>query len=171
MSCYTLSNCLLDNLELDKKYISDVLMVFTQSNPFKVALDKSNRILDIYAEIAGKNETVATWLNLMTMKPTSFETINVDVISVKEVEEIFLKVCSSTKSQQKVIVSSHERWTSFKYFIPQTILYDNIQVKVYDRDEAIPELHPPTSNTSITATNSTVAMDGSKIEDSKNINK
>jgi hypothetical protein len=169
MACYTLCNCLLSNLELDKKYITDVLMIFPQqSNAHKIALDKSNMILNMYAQIAEKNEIIATWLSLMSMKPSSFETINVDVSKEPSEDEVFLKVCSSTKSQQKAIVNSHERWINYKGKI---IMYNSVQVTVYDKDEAIVELTPLSSNTIINATNSTVATDSSKIEDSKNINK
>lgn len=169
MGCYTLCNCLLSNLELDKKYITDVLMVFPQqANAHKIALDKSNMILEMYGQIAETNDIIASWLSLMSMKPTSFETIDVDVSLEKSEEEIFLKVCSSTKSQQKTIVNSHERWIKYK---GKTISYNSVSISVYDKDEAIIELNPPPSSTTINATNSTVATDGSNIEDSKNTNK
>lgn len=169
MSCYTLCNCLLSNLELDKKYITDVLMVFTQqTNAHKVALDKSDRILTMYAQIAEKNEIIATWLSLMSMKPTSFETIEVDVSQEPIEDDVFLKVCSSTKSQQKAIVNSHERWIKYK---GKVITYNSIAVTIYDKDEAVIELNPPSSNTIVNAKNSIVAMDSSKIEDSRNTNK
>jgi hypothetical protein len=172
MASYTLSNCILNNIELDKKYITDVLMVFTQqSNPFKVALDKGDKILGLYETVAQKNEFAAYWLSLMSMKPSSFESIDIETNDDVNEEEIFLKVCSSTKSQQKLIVMSHESWQYYRYDSPKVITYNNIPVRVFDRDEAISELNPTNSTTSIMATNSTVAIDGSIIEDSKNINK
>ena len=116
MACYTLSNCILQNLVAGKKYITDLLMVFTQeSNPFKVALDKSNRIIELYETAGQTNEYVANWLSLMSYQPANFETINIDTSTISNIEEIFLKVCSKTNSQQKLIVHSHEGWQNFSY--------------------------------------------------------
>lgn len=172
MASYTLCDCILSNIELDKKYITDLLMVFTQqTNPFKVAIDKSGCIIDRYEKIAGKSEIISTWLFLMTMKPSSFETINIDVSHIEDDDEVFLEVCSSTKNQQKTFVNSHERWRNVKYISPNKLDYDNKLIFVYDRDEAIHELHQPNSTMTINALNSTLAIDGSTIEDSKNITK
>ena len=146
-------------------------MVFPQqTNAHKIALDKSNRILDIYAQIAEKNEIIASWLSLMSMKPTSFETIDIDVSHEDSEEEIFLTVCSSTKSQQKAIVNSHERWNNHKYVSPKVLIYKSIPVTIYDRDEAISELNQISTN-NVTAISSVVAIDKSTITDIKNNSK
>jgi hypothetical protein len=83
-------------------------------------------------------------------------------------EELFLRVCSSTKSQQKLIVHSHENWKHYRYDQPTIIIYRDIQVRVYDRDEAIIELNRNDStivnaHKSIIATNQSSIIDG-KIE-------
>lgn len=167
MSTYTLCDCLLNHLDLDKKYITDVLMVFPQqNNPFKISLDKSNKILNTYGSIAEKNDIVATWLNLMTMKPSSFETIDVDLSQEDDMDEIYLTVCSSTKSQQKTIVNSHERWKKHKYNSAGIIIFKDVPVLVYDRDEAILDLNPTLSN-NVTAIGSVVAIDKAKVKDIK----
>ena len=168
MACYTLSNCILMNLNAGKKYITDLLMVFTQeSNPHKVALDKTDRIINMYEEEGGKNEYVASWLSLMSYAPSNFETINVDANSATNNEEVFLKVCSKTNSQQKLIIHSHEGWQNYNYEIDKTIIYDSKAIRVFDRDEAIHELNSPLQN-SITAYNSVIATDQSTITDIKN---
>jgi hypothetical protein len=168
MSCYTLSNCILGEVELDKKYITDVLMVFPQqSNPFKIALDKCDRIMGLYEAIGQSNEFVAFWLNLMSMNPTSFETINADTLDAKNDEEIFLMVCSSTKSQQKLIVHSHEKWLYHKYSAHRIINFKGASVKVFDRDEAIVELNQKPSTT-INADHSVIAADHSQIHKTEN---
>jgi hypothetical protein len=149
--------------------MTDLLMVFAQqTNPYKVALDKSDRIIGVYAKISESNEFAATWLNLMTMKPSSFERITVETDDVANMEELFLRVCSSTKSQQKLIVHSHENWKHYRYDQPTIIIYRDIQVRVYDRDEAIIELNRNDSaivnaHKSIIATNQSSIIDG-KIE-------
>lgn len=168
MACYTLSDCILHNLNAGKKYITDLLMVFTQeSNPFKVALDKSNRIIDLY-ELAGqKNEYVANWLSLMSFQPSNFETINIDTSTAMNNEEVFLKVCGKTNSQQKLIVYSHEGWQNFNYQGDKVIIYDTKSIRVFDRDEAIHDLNPTTPSL-ITAYSSVIATNQSTITDSKN---
>jgi hypothetical protein len=168
MACYTLSNCILKNLVAGKKYITDLLMVFTQeANPFKVALDKSNCIMDLYENIGETNVHVASWLSLMSYQPSNFEIINIDVSSVSNTEELFLKVCSSTKIQQKLIVHSHEGWQNFSYHDEKVIVYDNKPIRVFDRDEAIHELNPA-AGSSIIAYSSVIATNQSIITDSKN---
>jgi hypothetical protein len=172
MVCYTLSNCLLENLDAGKVYISDILMVFTQqNNPFKVALDKSDRIMDLYQKAGEKDYNVAYWLTLMSYKPSSFEIINVDTSSSLNEEEVFLSVCSKTKSQQKMIVYSHEGWQYYGYSSANVVHYNDIPVQVYDRDEAIRELNTslaPKSLTTIYATDSVIAADHSSISETKN---
>lgn len=168
MACYTLSNCILNNLVAGKKYITDLLFVFTQeSNPYKIALDTSNRILGLYESAGQSNEHVANWLSLMSYQPSNFETINADTSSAQNTEEIFLLVCSMTKSQQKLIVHSHESWQYFNYVSDRTIFYCGKPIRVFDRDEAILELNP-SSHSSITAYGSVIAANQSTITDAKN---
>lgn len=165
MGCYTLSHCVLVNLDSGKKYITDLLMVFTQEkNSFKVALDKSHRIIDLYEEAGQNNQIVATWLQLMSYMPTNFEIINIDTSSAKNEEELFLSVCSSIKSQNKLIIYSHERWQHFKYNSERVIYYNNIPILIFDRDEAIHELNATQCST-INAYNSVIATDKSTIKD------
>ncbi|EKE05978.1 MAG: hypothetical protein ACD_19C00135G0002 [uncultured bacterium] len=163
MSCYTVSHCILLNLDSGKKYITDLLFVFTQeTNPFKVAIDKDKKILDLYEKAGQSNQHVATWLNLMSLQPSNFEPINVDTSSAKNEEELFLLVCSNTKNQQKLFVYSHQNWTNFKYDTNNLIVYRGVPVQVLDRDEAINELHP-SNQTSINAYNSVLATSQSTI--------
>ena len=168
MSSYTLSNCILTNLDAGKKYITDLLMVFTQEwNPSKVALDKSDRIMNLYYDAGQKNEYVANWISLMAHEPSNFETINVDTSNASSDEEIFLKVCSQTKCQQKLIVHSHESWQNYNYEEDKVMFYDKKPIRVFDRDEAIHELKPSTTG-SITAYSSVIATNQSTITDIKN---
>lgn len=168
MSIYTVSQCLLTNLDIEKKYVADILMFFAQSNPYKVALDKDDKILALYASAAEKNALIACWLDIMSKKPTSFEFINADTSNIKNDEQLFLTVCVATKNQQKIIVYSHQDWKFYKYEGPNTIKVDNACVTVYDKDEAIPELSSKSGN--IYAINSVVATNNSNINDTKNRN-
>ena len=168
MACYTLSKCIANSIIVGKKYITDLLMVFTQeSNPYKIAVDKTKRILNIYEEIGQENEFFANWLALMSFQPANFEFINIDVENIVNDEELFLKVCSSTKSQQKLIVHSHECWETFCYDGPSIIVYNHVPVRILDRDEAIEDLKNYNSST-IHAYSSIIATNHSNINNSKN---
>lgn len=160
---------MLEEIELDKRYIADILMVFPQSNPFKVALDKDQIIIEIYENLGQKNEFVALWLSLMSQKPSSFETINVETKDIQNVEEIFLKVCSSTKSQQKLIVYSKETLSLYDFIDSNQIDYKGKKIIVYDRDDAIIELKETTESTILNIKDSIVGTEGSKMRDIKNL--
>jgi hypothetical protein len=168
MPAYTVSNSVLVNLNEGKRYVTDILFVFSQeNNSFKVSIDRTNRILSIYESIAEKNEIISTWLQLMSHKPSSFETIDADARAAKNNEEIFLIVCSATKQHPKMIVFSHEAWENFSYHSENVIFYNGKPVYVLDRDEAIAELHASTK-TVIHANNSVVATNNSTIDGAKN---
>ncbi|SMD44203.1 hypothetical protein SAMN00777080_2821 [Aquiflexum balticum DSM 16537] len=168
MAAYTLSKCILENINAGKKYITDLLFVFTRdSNPHKVTVDSQNIILDIYTQLAKSNEFIATWLQLMSHQPSNFEPINVDLSSVSNDEEIFLKVCCETKSQQKIIVFTHEGWKYYNYHSDKVIHYNNKFIYVLDRDEAIQDLNFVNS-ANITAFGSIIAANQSSINNSDN---
>lgn len=156
---------MINNNVLDKKHY-DVLFVFaSQSNPYKVALDKSGRVIELYEQIASHNVHIKTWLDLMSMKPSSFEVINVETRSVDQVEEIFLTVCSMTNNEKKMIVYSHQGKLYERYYINNSINFNGTTILVLDRDQAYHELNQ--SNTYNIA-DSQVAINHSSITDSKN---
>ena len=164
MSCYSVSSCIKNSASEEKKYITDILFIFPQiSNVHKVAMDASYKILDIYASIAATNGDFAYWLSLMTMTPSSFETINVDINGIDCQEEIFLKLTSKINGDKKLLVHSHQGWQNFQYVKNNVIAYDGVDISIFDRDEAIEELNPPTPH----ITNSVVAMGGATITDVK----
>ena len=123
--------------------------------------------MDLYETAGQTNAQVANWLSLMSYQPSNFETINIDASSAANTEEVFLKVCSKTNSQQKLIVHSHEGWQNFNYQGDKVIIFESKPIRVFDRDEAIHELNPAISS-SIIAYGSVVASNQSTILDSKN---
>lgn len=142
MSSFSIAASLLRKITDEKKYFSDILFVFTQSNPFKIIIDKSGRVMNIYNEIAQKDHLVLCWLSLMTMKPSSFESINLTIPKDKcdSEEELFLFIAKNTKIQQKLFVYSHEEWEKFNYCDEHEgsfIIYDGVPVEIFDRDQAV----------------------------------
>lgn len=168
MAAYTLSKCILENVNAGKKYITDLLFVFTrETNPHKVIVDSRKVIIDIYTDLASSNEFIATWLQLMSHQPSNFESIDVDLSNISNDEEIFLRVCCETKSQQKLIVYTHEGWKNYNYHTDRVIFYNNKYINILDRDEAIQDLNA-TNTSNITAFSSIIATDHSSISNSKN---
>lgn len=168
MAAYTLSKCILENINAGKKYITYLLFVFTRdANPHKVAVDSQNIIFDIYTQLAKSDEFIATWLQLMSHQSSNFEPINVDLSSVSNDEEIFFKVCCETKSQQELIVFTHEGWKYYSYHSDKVICYNKKFICVLDRDEAIQDLNS-TNGGNITAYSSIIAANQSSINNSEN---
>ena len=70
MICYTLSDCVLKNMNTDskkKEITTDLLMVFPQeNNPHKVVVDRDVKVIDIYNSIINDgNPAIMYWLQLM----------------------------------------------------------------------------------------------------------
>lgn len=165
MGVYIITSCLLEQIK-EKIYLTEILLPFTQQNNLRVGIDKENRIIDKYLQIAQNNPGIASWLNLMSYEPESFERIsipekypNVDCI------ELYLKVCKHFVQQNKVIVYTHQSLKDFKFIESNIIEYEGARLNVYDRDEAISELKPVASNTHIER--AVIVSDNSR---AKNIN-
>ncbi len=140
MICYTLSDCVLKNINTDskkKEIQSDLLGVFPQSNnPHKVVIDRAGKIIDIYSEIA-EEAGVHYWLTLMGDFPSSFEPVDVtDIEKATNNEEIFLMVCSQT-ADKILIAYNHNGWTKKMYTYKRHIYYDDTFIRVLDREETV----------------------------------
>jgi hypothetical protein len=72
MAVYTISPDLLRNIEKDEGvYFTDILFVFAQrTNSFKVSKDKNGEVINSYLAIEENGETIKTWLDLMSFKPS-----------------------------------------------------------------------------------------------------
>ena len=185
MICYTLSDCVLKNINTDsrkKEIKSDLLGVFHQSNnPHKVVIDRAGKIIDIYDKIAC-DPGVFYWLQIMGDFPSSWEPIDVEGIeNFANVEEIFMKVCSQT-ADKLLITYSHNSWTKDFYCVDRYIQFENLLLRVLDREEAMKilalsesaaldfvsnvkkEFHKITINK---ISNSIVAFEGSNIENAR----
>ncbi|MBO0952988.1 hypothetical protein [Fibrella forsythiae] len=170
MSCYTLSCSLLKGVIYHKPYIVKILFHFLDENPYKVVVDKSKKILDLYEDAAknDKSGVIYTWIELMAKRvPDNFEYINVDLTNVNSEEELFLKVCRHTKNENKILVFSHQEWEMFDYSNENFIEYDSTHIEVFDRDEAVSELHPIQSGDTYNIKESNFANRGSRISRSK----
>jgi hypothetical protein len=192
MICYTLSDCVLKNINNDannKRIFCDLLFIFpASSNPHKLAVDSKQKIIDIY--LSYDNLAIRTWLQQMGHEPSSWESVNVDNIDqATSNEDIFLMVCSQTEDKM-LIVYHHHDWTKDRYYDKRNILFETTPIRVLDRDEAIKllalseedvlkqksiyesDLQKPVINQTINKiSDSIVAMDGSSVKNAKVIKK
>ena len=166
MSYYTVTCNLLKRIEQQRIYVTKILYSFASENSFKIVLDHGGKIADLYEKIAKNDHIIYAWLDLMTKIPSRFETIQVEIEDSIDEEELFLKVCRHTKIQQKLIVFSHNDWKIFNYTYLNRISYDSIEIEVYDRDEAIIELNPPSGGDTYHVKESNFANRGGKIKKS-----
>ncbi|MCF6402966.1 hypothetical protein L3C95_08785 [Chitinophaga filiformis] len=167
MSVYTISADLLANIEKDEGiYFTDILFVFTQrNNAFKVAKDKNGYIIDTYKKVINNGDIIKTWLDLMSFKPTPFETIDIDLSKINCDETKFLKICKETKGQNKLIVYTIQNIKNFECQ-DNTVIFENVAIRLIDRDLARKELMTPLNGD--VYINSQVARDNSQIIKSKN---
>lgn len=169
MGVYTISKSILENIKEDKSCATDILFLFTNQRTFnhKVAIDTQDRILNLYRDVAKNDNTIATWLDLMSYNKTSnFEKIKVDLSNIKNEEDIFLKTCSETKNSKTLIIFCHQEWKDHQYSNESNIIeYNGQKIKILDKDDAIHELNNITQNTYNTYnTNSIIASENSVIK-------
>lgn len=171
MAVYTVSPDLLRNIEKDEGiYFTDILFTFTQrTNRFKVAKDKNGHVINSYLSVEKNGEIIKTWLDLMSFKPSPFESIDVDISDIECEESKFLKVCKETKSTNKIILYSQQNIKKFTCE-DSVVFFEDTAIQVLDRDDARNELItvPISGDTYI---NSQVAQQNSQINKSENSNK
>jgi hypothetical protein len=170
MAVYTISPDLLRNIEKDEGvYFTDILFIFTQrTNPFKVSKDKNGDVINSYLAIERNGETIKTWLDLMSFKPSPFELIDVDLSHIDCEETRFMKICKETKSQNKLILYTHQNLK--EHFCEKDIvIFENVAIQVLDRDQARQEL-TVVADSGDTYINSQVAKQNSQINRSRNKN-
>lgn len=166
MATYVISSCFLENID-SKIYYTEILLAFTQQNSLKVGIDFDGIILKIYEEIASQNPGIAYWLWFMSIKPSSFEYITHIKDSSLKSPEIFLYLCKFVVNDKKIIAFSHQTYKDFNYVSESEINYQDVIIKVFDKDEALEELKNYTNKT-IQINNSIVAMNHSTVKGAKN---
>jgi hypothetical protein len=146
MACYTLSDCVLEHLDEGRQYTSSPLNTFAQENNHKIAIDRGNKISDLYNSVINKlSDTnikygIISWMFLMSQKPQKWEFIDID----NDNHDIFLEVCCQTID--KTLIVSSENKCKWKDGITQerNYLHNGTSIKILNKDDAIIELKPPT---------------------------
>ena len=137
MSIFTISPDLLNGIEEDEQvYFTDILFIFTQKNSkYKVAKDRNGEILDRYRGIEKNADTIKVWLEFMSFKPSKFEKVNIELSDIACEETKFFHLCANTKNSKEIIMYSKQNIKKFECH-NDIVNYNNISVKVFDRDEA-----------------------------------
>lgn len=140
MAIYTISDCILNEMEAEDIYYWIKLLFPLAEGKHKVAQDRNGLIFSYYTP---KNkEIMHTWLSFMSYKPSHFELIPIDLAPIPEGEK-FIALCAATNGTKKMIVNSIP---SFPFDLDEEniIDYNNKPVKILDKDEAIDEITPQT---------------------------
>lgn len=166
MSLYTLSDTLLRDISDHPKYITEILHRFTtDANPHKIVVDKTNVILQIYSEYC-TNPHIYSWFDLLT-KTTGIIKKDICIPTGISREEIYLYVCSSLSSDRRIIVSSKEDIQCIPYKTNDIVVYNNSDINVLDRDDAVLELQYNNKNVINNINNSILAGDNNEIDNIK----
>jgi hypothetical protein len=162
MGVYIIMPCLLKEAK-EKVYLTEVLLPFTHQNNLKVGLDTKDKIITEYHQIAKDNPGIASWIQLMSYSPTSFEKISIPNNDIDTTEvEYYLLVCKHVTQQKKVIAFSYQSFYNYPFKESNKICYEGFDMNVYDRDDAIEELKC-FNNNNIIINDSIIATNGSSI--------
>ncbi len=142
MAIYTVSPDLLRNIEKDEGiYFTDILFTFTQrANLFKVSQDKKGIVINTYRTIKENGDIIKFWLEMMSFKPSPFETIEVDISDIECETTQFIKVCKETKDYNKIVFYSMQNLDEKFECKEKVLIFENVNINVLDRDDAKEEL-------------------------------
>ncbi len=165
---YTLSLDFLQSLEEeDQIFISDILFQFTnRENPLKITKDKNGIVIDDYSKVASNNQSIKTWLDLMSFTPSPFTKIDVDLSSFDCNEKKYLKLCKETNGLKKMIIYSLQNIKEYQ-FNDNTIMFENCEISLLDKENARHDVNNILNKGDIII-NSQVAKYNSQINDSEN---
>ena len=164
MAIYAVSVNLLENLAVSEvSYLGSILFCFVNDqNDAKLAVDKNKEILSRYRCVKNNADIIKTWLDLISVIPSSIECVNTALDDEDDDEQICLKLCSATKGLKGMIVYSIN---SFQTTVDEEccICYGGHHIRLLDKDEAKKELN---DNLIVSIKNSMVS--GGNISNSTN---
>lgn len=133
----------IDGVGENKSHVFNVLYKFPNpDNKYKVAVDRSERLMKLYREKANDNALLFQWLDWMTKSPSYFEFVNINIDDSIGEEEMYLMIASASKPNQTIIVHSHQYWINYSYAVGcNNIAYNNSAISILDKDDAFQELN------------------------------
>lgn len=162
MSLYIISPCFLENVD-SKNYICDILNKFTQTNPYKVAIDTNDVLMSEYNTIADNRPGIASWLHFLSLKPpSSIEKISIPTENFpSDITNYLFFMCTYINGQKRIIFYSTQSIINHQISDDMEIEFNGCTIKLLDRDSALNEF---TKNEVIYINKSIIASEGSTIK-------
>jgi hypothetical protein len=131
MALYTLCPNYVNHSCDDNDDFVNVLLTFCQTNGKKVALDKSDKIIEAYENDVLNKDNLKTWLDLLSRNTKNFEIIDIDLSSSSvNNQELTLSVCSNTYDKNLACNTKND-------YITHQENIDNESINLIDKDELI----------------------------------
>lgn len=144
---FVISPCFLENIDCRLKAHYRVLHLFTENDYMNVAIDRNNKLLTLYEEIAikQKDQIIIGWLNLMSKLPESFKRI-VDIQEeISNNEELCLYVCKHiNQSKKPMIVWDRQEYSCYTFNDDNEINHDGCFIWFINWNEMDELLKKPT---------------------------
>jgi hypothetical protein len=124
---FVISPCFLENIDDRLNIHYKVLYLFTEHDYLNVAIDKSNKLLNKYEEIAiqRNDQIIIGWLKLMTKIPESFKRIVEIKEKINDNKDVCLYVCKHINNRKKpIIVFDRQDYTCYTFDENNEIEYD-----------------------------------------------
>lgn len=105
-SLFVISPCFLNNINESISTHYKMLYLFIEHDNLNLAIDKNNKLLSEYEQIAIKRKDISImgWLKTMSKLPTSFKTI-VDIDKeINDNEELCLYICKHIVDKKKPLI-------------------------------------------------------------------
>ena len=125
MALYTLCPNYVNHSCDDNDDFVNVLLTFCQTNGKKVALDKSDKIIEAYENDVLNKDNLKTWLDLLSRNTKNFEIIDIDLSFISYIIGVkFIILCEPGEKKNKAgIECLGTTQTNSEYYI---LLYNNI---------------------------------------------
>lgn len=168
MEIFTLSTCMLERGISIKDIYKNVLIKLDDKT---IAVDGSGEIIDIYESLAASNESIAGWLNLLSMIPSAFEAFIEDIPPKipRDNIELFVFLCSIIEPESNLLVYSNSilNRKDYNWNSSCTIIYNNKTISVLDHKLAKNTFGDENPKSVEIYKDSIVAKDGSTISEIK----
>lgn len=118
---------------------TNVLLTFTQDNPYKIYLDKDSLLFSKYTEIGKKYEMIRIWMDIIGKSPKEVFCECDSKLRTKKLDLICLSLASLT--QNKTIITSAKDF----YLKQHSRKIQKNQIRLIDGDEAKSQLNTRTT--------------------------
>lgn len=112
MNKYTICPLYIERCTSRQRDFADVLLRFTQSNPFKVIIDDKLEIIKRYKAINDENNFCAAWIELIINESDNFHKTSINTTGSLTDTELAVKISSSVITNRKLAVRSSDDYSA-----------------------------------------------------------